>query len=409
MSNESKLIDYRELVSRYSFAEHAERANRYFASLDTDAVITKKPFADPEEAAELCAGIGALLRGLRIFPGARVLDFGAGTCWLSRIFAMLGCEVTATDVSAQALELGRRVNDGDLIASRLSIDYVPLSESKLPFADGTFDRVICFDALHHVPDQLGAIAEFARVLKDGGIAALHEPGPEHSRHPQSQYEMRNHGVIEGDIRVEALFSKARAHGFSGAKLAVFSVAPVFSDLDGFNDFLADSSLSSPVACALGQTVRDSFLARRVFFLEKGDSSAHMDSRSRAGLHAAFNFKVEHLTGAVRVFGQVRNTGPVTWLPSGYGLGEVNLGVHLNGPDGRVIQFDYARRPVSSHIVRPGEAVMMDVSVPYPGIAGECSLVFDLVAEGVSWFELNGGDTVTVDISKQPRGCPASGE
>lgn len=41
-----------------------------------------------------------------LFPGVRILDFGAGTCWMSRLLAMLGCNVTAVDVSRKALEVG---------------------------------------------------------------------------------------------------------------------------------------------------------------------------------------------------------------------------------------------------------------------------------------------------------------
>lgn len=50
----------------------------------------------------------------------------------------------------------------------------------LPFADATFDRVICSEVLEHIPDDRGAMAEIRRVLRPGGTAAVTVPrfGPE---------------------------------------------------------------------------------------------------------------------------------------------------------------------------------------------------------------------------------------
>ena len=46
----------------------------------------------------------------------------------------------------------------------------------LPFADATFDVVLCSLALHHVPEdaRAGALTEMRRVLKPGGRALIVE-------------------------------------------------------------------------------------------------------------------------------------------------------------------------------------------------------------------------------------------
>jgi len=49
------------------------------------------------------------------------------------------------------------------------------SVTSLPFGDGLFDKVICSEVLEHVPDDSGAVAEFIRVLKPGGILAVSVP------------------------------------------------------------------------------------------------------------------------------------------------------------------------------------------------------------------------------------------
>ena len=45
----------------------------------------------------------------------------------------------------------------------------------LPFPDATFDRVIASEVLEHIPDDRGAVAELARVLRPGGTIAVTVP------------------------------------------------------------------------------------------------------------------------------------------------------------------------------------------------------------------------------------------
>lgn len=383
------LIDYREVIARHGFAEHAARADRYFATLDVHSSVAKKPFAEPAEAAELCGGFAALLPDLMLFPGARVLDFGAGTCWMSRLLALLGCEVTAVDVSRKALEVGEQLIRSDPHSEQLKVQFVTLSGPDLPFSDGTFDRVICFDALHHVPDQQHAIAEFVRVLNEGGVAALHEPGPEHSRSAQSQYEMRMHDVIEADVHVEKLVETAITAGITRAELAVYGPRALKTDLVGFNDFLA-----TPQTSSLGHRLLEHTAAgmrnRRTFFLYKGDTLASMDSRSRSGLQATINVSAEVGEEGTLVRGTIVNAGTTRWLPSFGGVGSVNVGVHLHGDDGSLVDQDYARFAISPNPVASGESKTIDICIPHPEGHRRFGLTIDLVAEGVSWFEIAGG-------------------
>ena len=70
----------------------------------------------------------------------------------------------------------------------------------LPFADETFDRVICSEVLEHISDDLGAMAELARVLRRGGTMAITVPrrGPERINWALSD---DYHNVPGGHIRI----------------------------------------------------------------------------------------------------------------------------------------------------------------------------------------------------------------
>ena len=80
---------------------------------------------------------------------------------------------------------------------------------------------------------------------------------------------------------------------------------------------------------------------------------------------------------------------------------MNLGVHLKTRDGRALDVDYARIHLGE--TAPGGTHETDFSLdPLP--PGEYTLEFDLVSEGVGWFESNGSATVSVPITVRARQC-----
>jgi hypothetical protein len=89
-------------------------------------------------------------------------------------------------------------------------------------------------------------------------------------------------------------------------------------------------------------------------------------------------------------------GTATWLPGSTPIGGVNLGAHLRSHDGRPLNVDFGR-VVLEHSTVPGEARTVEFALDAPS-PGDYLLEFDLVSEGVAWFEMNGSATATVRIT-----------
>ena len=385
------MIDVKDLIAGASGAEHAARADAYFAGMTEADKVLRKPFFGIRETPANLAGAAAVLQLLQLFLGARVLDFGAGLGWFSRMLALMECRPIAVDVSRRALDLGRRAAERDPAMAGLSIDWRLYDGTVLPLDDESVDRIVCFDAFHHVADQAAALREFHRVLTPGGRVAFHEPGPEHSKTPIAQFEMRQHGVIENDIVLESIWAAAEPIGFTGLEMALLAPRVPVVPFDRYSRLLrGDAALRD--AAAMVQALTDAAASLRVFAMTKGQ--AHHDSRAGSGLAGIVTVTMMDRQGAtLRGRARVVNTGTALWRPSTNDPGGVWLGV--KEPDNKH-QVDAGRIWLSDAPIAPGEAVEVDFTLPAPA-SRPVRLSFDLVAEWVVWFETLGAVPVSVVI------------
>lgn len=97
----------------------------------------------------------------------KVLDVGAGTGNLARKYLDIGCEVTASDVSAKSLDLLEKLS-----GSPQNLAKHVIEGDTLDFLDNTFDIVCTYSVLHHIPDYLKTVREMIRVVKPGGYVYI---------------------------------------------------------------------------------------------------------------------------------------------------------------------------------------------------------------------------------------------
>lgn len=110
--------------------------------------------------------------GVNISYG-RFLDFGCGVGRMTRAFSQFFSSCTGIDVSDKMVGLARKYN-----ADRPQCEFIASSTPNLPFPDKSFDFVFTVLVLQHLPRKsmiLGYIAEFIRVVKDGGVVVFQLP------------------------------------------------------------------------------------------------------------------------------------------------------------------------------------------------------------------------------------------
>lgn len=253
-----------EMIGRFSLAEHLQFADAYFAGREGHHYLYQKPFYHPRDCAPSLSNLGQLFAGARLDAGMRVMDFAAGSCWLSRILVQLGCTVISCDVSATALDIGKELfrKYPPIAENYIAPEFCVFDGVRLPFADGFFDRIVVNDAFHHVSNAGAVLAEFFRILKSDGIVAMSEPGRFHSGTEESQFEMKTFNVIENDFVLEDVWTLALEAGFLDIRVCPVLREPVLT----IEEYL--QCIQGKVPQAVVHGLVQGTLNQSIFFLHK---------------------------------------------------------------------------------------------------------------------------------------------
>jgi len=112
---------------------------------------------------------------LDVREGHSVLDLGCGEGYLLRKAARRASLTLGVDLDDSRLRASRNGLTDSCRSGQSSIELAVADGQRLPFADASFDRIICTETLEHVADAQLALRELARVLRPGGRLAISVP------------------------------------------------------------------------------------------------------------------------------------------------------------------------------------------------------------------------------------------
>src|SRR5262245_46936553 len=96
--------------------------------------------------------------------GRLLLDVGCAKGRFVRALSAAGAEVMGLDRTWKLLQAACRIHPAH--------SFVLSTATRLPFADASYDGLLCIEVIEHLPDLESAFAEMARVLKPGGEAII---------------------------------------------------------------------------------------------------------------------------------------------------------------------------------------------------------------------------------------------
>ena len=145
------------MSSMTSTGDHDHMASRYDDELWE--LVPAETAPQPDHLRRFVRGLGC---------AARALDVGCGDGRLT--LDLEGDHVVAADPSTVALERART----RLAAPRFElVEIAP--DTELPFADGSFNLVLCAETIEHVRDVQLLLSEIRRVLRPSGTVGLTTP------------------------------------------------------------------------------------------------------------------------------------------------------------------------------------------------------------------------------------------
>lgn len=145
-----------------------ERPRKAYKSLPMEGPIaswyaktTGKDLADFEADARRIA--------VRLRSGARVLEIAPGPGYLAIALARLGAfPISGLDISRSFV----RIAAENAAKAGVDIDFQQGDAAEMPFADDSFDFIVCRAAFKNFSDPIGALVEMHNVLKPNGEALI---------------------------------------------------------------------------------------------------------------------------------------------------------------------------------------------------------------------------------------------
>ncbi|MFG1646412.1 class I SAM-dependent methyltransferase [Amycolatopsis sp. NPDC049252] len=188
------------------------QARWYAKNRGTDAQLKQYR----RQAAEVTAGLAA---------GAEILEVAPGPGFFAVELAKLGYRVTGLDISHTMVEIALE----EARKAGVEIAFRQGDVTTAPFADESFDLLVCQAAFKNFRQPVTALNEMRRVLRPGGFAVIHDLNHEAtSADINREVDSMNVGVISG-FTVRQTLGWLRRRAFTPAQ---FEALAAESDFGG---------------------------------------------------------------------------------------------------------------------------------------------------------------------------------
>ena len=235
-----------------------------------------EPFIAGRQAGRLIYDLGVML-SLMDFEklSEPVLDFGAGTGWISEFVVRSGFQTVSFDIHNNLEDLLNTRADIDKRVDRNNLSYAHGDGHNMPFDANCFGHILVYDTLHHMHDYGKFFEEFHRVLRPGGLGIFVEPGARHSKSPETiafveAQKKHDPDWIERDVVLEEIDRIAKNVGFAEGLYIVPVQHPSALDdynLDQFHQLQNNGGIERDKYC--NKLFANCYWERTVFFVKKG--------------------------------------------------------------------------------------------------------------------------------------------
>jgi ubiquinone/menaquinone biosynthesis C-methylase UbiE len=142
---------------------YKERSKKYFDKQSTN-------FFDTFDGKFCSLMYEGVMQKIRTQPFNSILDVGCGTgAILSLVISEYkGIKACGIDLSEKMIE-----KSAELLGQ--SVQLIVGDSDNLPWADNSFDLVLCNSSFHHFPEPLKVLKEIRRVLKSNGKIIIADP------------------------------------------------------------------------------------------------------------------------------------------------------------------------------------------------------------------------------------------
>jgi glycosyltransferase involved in cell wall biosynthesis/SAM-dependent methyltransferase len=384
-------VDYKRAALEYPRRLDAERS--YYLRTKPFYNLANKPEKHPGDGMDAethrhFTDFANMASVLSLPAGAKVLDVGCGSGWLSEYFARLGYEVTGIDISDDLIRMARDrvervpydVDHETRLRCRFLIHDIELD----PLAE-KFDAVICYDSLHHFENERTVFRNLAAMLDVGGLLFIlegHKPSAGSATEDELQDVMRRYGTLESPFSGDYLRTLLNDHGLAVVGDYV-SVNGLFE-----REMLENNSLP------LRSLATNYHYLTCVKVAANAPATSVPDSRNPGELRAeiaaveAIPQRLEAGAG-LNIPVTIRNVGDTLWL-SGQSVraGVVMPGVRVIDVRGKIVS-ELHGHPMLPRAVAPGQVIALDIHFTAPAKPGAYSVKIDLVDQHVCWFEEQG--------------------